>query len=67
MWPTYSTVVMMLYLQSLSDGDNKSTVVATQPKNKQKNHFANICVCKYNNHSWQVMQRSYPLSFLPCR
>ena len=34
MWLTYSTVVMMLYLQSLSDGDNKSTVVGTQPKNK---------------------------------
>ena len=67
MWPTYSTVVMMLYLQSLSDGDNKSTVVGTQPMNKQKNRFANICVCKYNNHTWQIMHRLYPLSFLPCR
>jgi len=34
--------------QSLSDSANKSTAIATTPQNKLKNHFANICVCKWS-------------------
>ena len=32
--------------QSLFDGENKPTAIATNADNRLKNHFANICVYK---------------------
>ena len=36
-------------VQDLYDGTAKSIAFATTPKNKLKNRFTNICVCKWIN------------------
>ena len=36
----------VVLLQSLYTGEDKSISIATDPKNRRKNRFANICVCK---------------------
>ena len=36
----------LVVLQSFYTGEDKSISIATDPKNRRKNRFANICVCK---------------------
>ena len=35
------------FVQSIGDGEGKSTIIARSPQNRKKNRFANISVCKY--------------------
>ena len=56
----------VVLLQSLYTGEDKSISIATDSKNRRKNRFANICVCKQQivGHTITLSLRMLALFFL---